>query len=50
MSVDATLRKAAKLAKQGDRGGAAALYREVLAKFPGNATARKGLEALATAH
>ncbi|SMH56391.1 tetratricopeptide repeat-containing sulfotransferase family protein [Maritimibacter sp. HL-12] len=49
MSVDATLRKAAKLAKQGDRGGAAALYREVLAKFPGNATARKGLEALATA-
>ncbi|GGD30447.1 tetratricopeptide repeat-containing sulfotransferase family protein [Sinisalibacter lacisalsi] len=49
MSVDGTLRKAAKLAKKGDRAGAAALYRKVLAKFPGNATARKGLEALATA-
>jgi len=47
MSVDGTLRKAAKLAKAGDRAGAAALYREVLAKFPANATARKGMEALA---
>jgi tetratricopeptide (TPR) repeat protein len=47
MSVDGTLRKAAKLAKAGDRAGAAALYREVLAKFPANASARKGLEALA---
>jgi len=47
MSVEGTLRKAAKLAKKGDRAGAAALYREVLAKFPANATARKGLDALA---
>lgn len=48
MSVESTLRKAAKLAKEGNRAGAAALYREVLAKFPGNAKARTGLAALAT--
>lgn len=47
MSVEGTLRKAAKLAKTGDRAGAAALYREVLAKFPSNAAAKKGLAALA---
>ncbi|HHC29329.1 MAG TPA: hypothetical protein ENK80_02020, partial [Rhodobacterales bacterium] len=46
MSVDSTLRKAAKLAKAGNRAGAAALYREVLAKFPGNAAAKRGLAAL----
>jgi tetratricopeptide (TPR) repeat protein len=46
MSIDSTLRRAAKLAKAGNRAGAAALYREILAKFPGNASARKGLAAL----
>lgn len=46
MSVESTLRKAAKLAKAGNRAGAAALYREILAKFPGNAAARQGLAAL----
>ncbi len=48
MSVDKTLRNAAKLAKQGDRAGAARLYQAVLAQFPGNASARRGLAALAT--
>lgn len=46
MSIESTLRKAAKLAKQGNRAGAAALYNEVLAKFPNNIHARKGLAAL----
>ncbi len=47
MSVEQTLRRAAKLARSGDRAGAAALYREILAKFPANAQAKRGLQALA---
>lgn len=43
MSTDARLRKADKLAKAGDRAGAAAIYREILAKFPANAKAKAGL-------
>lgn len=46
MSIESTLRKAAQLAKAGNRAGAAKLYRDVLAKFPGNVAARKGLAAL----
>ncbi|GKY87502.1 tetratricopeptide repeat-containing sulfotransferase family protein [Sinisalibacter aestuarii] len=46
MSIDSTLRKAAKLARSGNRAGAAKLYREILAQFPNNATARKGLASL----
>lgn len=48
MSVEQTLRRAAKLARSGDRDGAAALYREILAKFPANAQARRGLQGLAS--
>jgi len=47
MSVDATLRKAAKLAKQGDTARAAQLYQQVLEAFPNNARARQGLTGLA---
>lgn len=46
MSVDATLRKAAKLLRKGDRAGAANLYRGILETYPANATARKGLASL----
>ncbi len=49
MSVDSTIRKAQKLARAGDRDGAATLLRQVLAKSPGNRTAREGLAALARA-
>lgn len=46
-STAQTLKRAAKLARSGDRAGAAALYRAVLERFPGNVAARKGLAALA---
>ncbi|TYB83465.1 tetratricopeptide repeat-containing sulfotransferase family protein [Maritimibacter fusiformis] len=46
MSVAAALRRAAKLARAGDRDGAAQVYREVLARFPANPQARKELAAL----
>lgn len=49
MSVDSTIRKAQRLARAGDRDGAIALLRQVLAKSPGNRTAQRGLSALTRA-
>ncbi len=46
MSIESTLRKAADLARSGDRQGAARLFRQVLAKAPGHPKARQGLQAL----
>lgn len=46
LSVARTLDKAKKLAKSGNRAQAAALYQEVLQKFPQNPRARDGLAAL----
>jgi tetratricopeptide (TPR) repeat protein len=45
-SAAETLRRAAKLAKAGRAGEAAALYREVLARYPANRRAQEGLAAL----
>lgn len=49
MSVDSKIRKAQKLAKTGDRAGAVALLKQVLATSPGNRTAQRGLAALTRA-
>ena len=46
-SVDQALKKAATLARKGDRAGATALYSAVLERFPGNRRAADGLAALA---
>jgi len=46
LSVDQTLRKARGLSRNGDKAAAEILYREVLARFPGNKTAAAELQAL----
>jgi tetratricopeptide (TPR) repeat protein len=46
MSTQALLRKARKLADAGDVAAAAAIFEDVLAKFPSNKVARQGLAAL----
>jgi len=46
LSVDQTLRKARSLSRSGDVAAAEILYREILARFPGNKTAAAELQAL----
>lgn len=48
LSVDQALRQARRLAKSGDQAGAAQVYREILARFPGNRTAATELAELST--
>lgn len=49
LSVDRALRQAATLAGKGDKAQAAAIYRDVLLRFPANRRARVGLAALEAA-
>lgn len=46
LTVDQAMRKAAKLAAQGQRGEAERIYREILQAFPANTRALSGLRAL----
>src|SRR3954466_866491 len=46
LSVDQALRKARGLSRSGDVAAAELLYRDVLARFPGNKTAAAELQAL----
>jgi predicted O-linked N-acetylglucosamine transferase (SPINDLY family) len=46
LNIDQSLRKAASLSARGDIGGAEAIYRDILDRFPANRRAIDGLQAL----